>query len=227
MVSLRRCIFRFSRIRSKITMVPLTEYPTTVNKAAIKVESTSNCISENQLRVTETSMIKAMIAATAKFHWKRMVIYKIINTQDKNTAMAACWINSPPMVAPTFSTRRISNLPSDFSISAMTCVRSLSAMTGVRINTPLAEIAAASSLSNWMIAPPKSWRLNTSRTSVIFTSLAKPRSIILPPVKSIPRLKPRKIMEPYPIRRKIKVMAKNIFQFLTIEKFFILPPPRS
>lgn len=57
-----------SRIRSKITMVPLTEYPTTVNKAAIKVESTSNCISENQLRVTETSMIKAMIAATAKFH---------------------------------------------------------------------------------------------------------------------------------------------------------------
>ena len=40
---------------------------------------------------------------------------------------------------------------------------------------------------------------------------------MLPPVKSMPKLKPLNKMEPIPITKKETVIAKKIFQFLTIE----------
>ena len=59
--------FRFSRIRSKITIVELIEYPMIVNIHAINVPPTDNLPTEYAANTTNTSLINAMIALDPNF----------------------------------------------------------------------------------------------------------------------------------------------------------------
>ena len=81
-------------------------------------------------------------------------------------------------------------------MSFMTSFRSVSGMTAVRIMTPRADVTFVSLLSSWMTALPRLCLSSTCRTWETVTGFWKDRSMMLPPVKSIPMLKPRKIMEP-------------------------------
>ena len=67
----RRFLRRFSRTRSKMMIVSLSEYPITVSSAATTVSEISRCISLMNAIVVRMSCIVAMVAATPKRHSNR------------------------------------------------------------------------------------------------------------------------------------------------------------
>ena len=73
----------------------------------------------------------------------------------------------------------------------MTSLRWFSSRSIVRIMTFSEASIPASAPANWIVLPSRSYFARLLRTSCKVTGCSKRRSMIVPPVKSMPKLKPR------------------------------------
>ena len=100
-----RPLRRSSRTRSKMIMVSLSEYPSTVSNAATTVSDTSRCISLINASVVKMSWPVAIMAASPNRHSNRMARYTSVMTNESRIAIIAFLRSSLPTLALIASVR--------------------------------------------------------------------------------------------------------------------------
>ena len=99
----RRMPRRFSRIRSKMTIVSLVEYPVIVRMAATTFSDMSYRKNARNAIVMSRSWTVATTAPTPKLNWKRNARYRRMPTSESTVADSPLVRSSFPTAGPTIS----------------------------------------------------------------------------------------------------------------------------
>ncbi len=99
----RRVPRRFSRTRSKMTIVSFVEYPVIVSSAAMTFSERSTRKNTRNASVTRTSCSVATVAPTAKLNWNRNQMYSRMKNSDSAKAVTPLVVRSRPTTGPIIS----------------------------------------------------------------------------------------------------------------------------
>ena len=147
------------------------------------------CVSAKKPSTAMGSCSTASVAPTENFHWKRMTTYRPMNSRVMISAVAPFSASSRPTCGPIASVRRISTAGSMLASAAVACSVMSSACWPSAGGSFTSMSRAVPKLCT--CADPRPAAPSAERVRSMSAGSVKAASIRMPPVKSMPKLRPR------------------------------------
>src|SRR3954447_25057366 len=188
MRALRSSPFTFSSTLSKTTTVSYREKPRMVRKPITVDGVTPKPTSGQMPAVTTMSCSRAAIAAMAILGWKRTARNSTTATRNTTSAMRAWSVMSRPQ--------------SGLTTSGLTWLGSIPAAPAIAPTTAVSVSTSRAPVRSSRVLPPTTWAEETSAPASLAACWTASSCCdvpgsrkLLPPSKSMPKLKPRKAID--------------------------------